>query len=241
MPITSCALIPSAAATTGVFEVELQNSDGTLGPAVSTYCDFDTAGMAYTLVGKVQGKHNMYSNWLLASHNVANLQTMAIEASTYSSIGDTRYLAVFGSSHIRFANSDASKHASWTLHPERTVDVMWNRAAGPSAITSSITGQTVTVTAYNGASSTCYHNKYGVMTSSGHGGSYPSAMANTGGGTSGGDWCLSIGVATGNDNGWSNNHNGFDAPDSDSSWPNSNYNRDPRVSVWLGTAYPSAA
>ena len=74
------------------------------------------------------------------------------------------------------------------------------------------------------------------MPYSGHGGSYPSATLNTAGYTNVNDYCMAIGVQKKGKSadGWSQNANGYDSPQSKSDWPNSKYNhQSPYVTVWL--------
>lgn len=69
-----------------------------------------------------------------------------------------------------------------------------------------------------------------------HGGSYPYASFNTQGNTQTNDYCMAVGVlrAGSSADGWTQNANGYDSPNSDSDWPNRNYNhQSPFVLVWL--------
>ncbi len=69
-----------------------------------------------------------------------------------------------------------------------------------------------------------------------HGGSYPSATYNTLGNTKTNDYCMAVGVQKKGKSadGWSQNANGYDSPQSKSDWPNSQYNhQSPYVTVWL--------
>lgn len=207
---------------------------------VRTQCDF-TGGFAWTLVGKVSGYHDMGTTWLVSKQNEGYLASWpGIESGTYSSV-DSRQLAV-DSTHFRFASSDASKWVYWPLASGRTVSTIWNRGSGNTAsewantdtISSDAVDQgnseAVSAVAWDGGSNTCYVNKYGVMPLNGHGGSYPAALYNDRGNTAPNEYCYSVCVTT-------SSHNGCDAPDSDSDWPNTDYTSAPFVSVWLGTAY----
>ena len=69
-----------------------------------------------------------------------------------------------------------------------------------------------------------------------HGGSYPSATVNTAGNTRINDYCMSVGVQKKGTtaDGWTQNGNGYDSPQSKSDWPNSAYNhQSPYITVWL--------
>ena len=82
----------------------------------------------------------------------------------------------------------------------------------------------------------CYQNKYGIMPLQQHGGSYPYTSFNSQGNTKVQDYCMSVGVlAKGSSaNGWSQNANSYDSPQSDSDWPNTQYNhQSPHLLVWL--------
>ena len=80
------------------------------------------------------------------------------------------------------------------------------------------------------------------MQISAHGGSYPSAQVNGAGNTSPGDNCMSVGVQpSGTHDGYSQNGNGYDQPDSNSDWPNGDYQSPPFVNVWVGGAVAPAA
>ncbi|MBI4701275.1 MAG: hypothetical protein HY744_08970 [Deltaproteobacteria bacterium] len=143
--------------------------------------------------------------------NVANLDSAAIEPGVYSCI-DAVPMAVKLAKQVRFSNSTVSRWARWDLDAERTEQTWWNHAAGQSAIDAAADHQ-VTVLAYNNGTSSCWQNKYGIMAIDVHGGSFPAATLNPQGNTTGGDWCLAIGVQTGGSvHGFSQNGNGFDAP-----------------------------
>ena len=82
----------------------------------------------------------------------------------------------------------------------------------------------------------CYQNKYGIMPLQQHGDSYPYTSYNRQGNTKVNDYCMAVGVLAkgSNENGWSQNANGYDSPQSDSDWPNARYNhQSPHLLVWL--------
>lgn len=68
------------------------------------------------------------------------------------------------------------------------------------------------------------------------GGSYPYASYNKHGNTAVNDYCMAVGVMLKGStaNGWNQNGNGYDSPQSDSDWPNTVYNhQQPYLLVWL--------
>ena len=91
--------------------------------------------------------------------------------------------------------------------------------------------------------SNCYQNKYGILQIREGGGSYPSAQVNGAGNTSPGDNCMSVGVQPSgtHHDGYSHNGNGYDQPDSNSDWPNGDYQSPPFVNVCVGGAVAPAA
>lgn len=121
----------------------------------------------------------MYRYWLTAAVNVDLLTHSTIEDEKLSCI-DARDMAVNHATRLRLSNSDISKWAHWPLHEDRTMETWWNHAAGPDVITAAATADpsTIAVTTSWGDSGTCYHNKYGIMPTQGHGGSYPGVFYN---------------------------------------------------------------
>lgn len=69
-----------------------------------------------------------------------------------------------------------------------------------------------------------------------HGGSYPFASVDKNGNTAKNDYCMAVGVqkkGTSGD-GWSQNGNGFDSPQSNSDWPGGSVSHEsPSLTVWL--------
>ena len=107
----------------------------------------------------------------------------------------------------------------------------WILTPPPSA------GETTTVTNQASATATCYQNPYGIMKSSGHGGSFPAITVNDEGNTGNNDLCMAVGVlASGSSaNGWSQSGNGYDVPPDTASWPPGaySYGSEPEVMVWI--------
>jgi hypothetical protein len=197
------------------------------------FCDMSVDGGGWTLVGQISGEYDNYDTWLRTDVATANLATAVIESGVYSCI-DAVPMAVQRASQIRLSNSAIDRWVKWTLAPGRTSATWWNHAAGYATIEAAA-DTPVTVYAYDGGSSSCYQNVYGIMPWDLHGGSYPSAPRNEAGNTSPGDWCMAIGVMIEGTtaHGFGQNDNGWDAPSTESTWPNGDYNTPPVISVWL--------
>ena len=102
------------------------------------------------------------------------------------------------------------------------------------AVIDAATGHQVLVYDQGGANETCFQNRYGIMKLFDHGGSYPTASKNDIGNTFPDDLCLAVGVQpAGSFNGFTQNQNGYDAPTSDTDWPNDALQGAPMLSVWL--------
>mmetsp|Transcript_34170 Transcript_34170/g.60608 ORF Transcript_34170/g.60608 Transcript_34170/m.60608 type:complete len:305 (+) Transcript_34170:65-979(+) len=217
--------------TDGVYRVKVKDLDGKE-EVVDLYCDMTNGG--WTLVGQIQGWHEIYNDWLRKAHNTAQLKTPSITSNGWSSISAVD-MAVNHATEIRFSNEDRSKWVKWALDADRKVSTLWKQSAGRSVINSS-PNHPVTVYDQDGGTSNCNQNEYGIMDWSSHGGAYPAATRNDAGNTSPNDDCMSIGVMLGKSaNGFSHRQggNGFDAPESNSDWPNRDYNSAPMVSIWL--------
>ena len=81
-----------------------------------------------------------------------------------------------------------------------------------------------------------WQNQYGIMKLMDHGGSYPAATINDQGNTFPDDFCLAVGVlpsGSNSTNGFTQNGNGYDAPTSDTDWPNVALQGVPMLNVWL--------
>ncbi len=216
----------------GVYWLDLDGLQGGAAP-VRLFCDMGRDGGGWTLVGQINVQDNVYSGWLRSYRDVQALQTPEILAGDWASV-DAIDLAVNRASELRLSNPAGDRWLKWPMHPDRTVNTWWNHAAGAAAIAAA-SQDAVTTVNYMGSDTVCYHNKYGIMALSGHGGSYPSATINTNGNTGVNDWCMAVGVMPeGTDaNGFTNNWNGYDAPYTENGWPNDNYRNTPLISVWL--------
>ena len=199
----------------------------------TTYCDMTTDGGGWTLIGKVDGRYEMYSSWLISSVNPSAMTTPTIGTASYACI-DALALAVAHSTEVRFSNSAITHWVKWPLPVGRAVGTFWHHTVGYTTINGA-TQASVVATSSEGATTTCYQNVYGIMNYSGHGGPYPATGKNVTGNTTGNDMCMAIGTMTsaGTVDGFTSNSNGFDAPIDETGWPNTNYNVTPHVAVWL--------
>jgi hypothetical protein len=209
----------------GAYPIDFGGSSG----VQTVWCDMSGGG--WTLVGQVDGRHDMYDQWLRSSVAVAALSDLEIEANAWSSV-DAVDLAVHRATEVRLSNADLTRWVSWSMHPDRRTDTWWRHEAGQSAIDAA-PDDPVMVRAWDGSLGRCFDNRYGIMPLLQHGGSYPAANFNTAGNTTAPDLCMAVETARGAANGFTQNGNGSDTPNSDLGWPNSTINSGGRVSVWL--------
>jgi hypothetical protein len=135
---------------------------------------------------------------------------------------------------IRFSNSAITRWVKWPLPASRAVGTFWHHTVGYTTVNGATQSQVV-VTGWNGTTSTCYQNQYGIINWDAHGGAYPETARNTAGNTQGNDLCMSIGTQTTTSavDGFTSNGNQYDAPSDEVTWPNTTYNVNPHVAVWL--------
>ena len=207
--------------------------DGGGGTPFTTFCDMTTDGGGWTLVGKIDGRAAISSEWLVQAVNPGQLASPTIESGMIACV-DAVSFAVNAAKEIRLANSARSKWVKWTLPAGRTTATWWQHSAG-QAVINAAAQSSVSVSSSTGGGGTCYQNIYGILPFSAHGGSYPSAAGNATGNTTPGDWCLSVGTTLPNStvDGFTQNGNGWDAPASEGDWPNAAYNVPAHLSVWL--------
>jgi hypothetical protein len=200
---------------------------------MNLFVDNDTDGGGWILVGQVGGVEGMPASWLKSMERGSDLQDPIIKSGTWACI-DATWLAVERATEIRISNSDRSRWMKWSLPAGRTVDTWWDHSAGQADI-SSATESTVVVTRWDGTLTDCYQNIYGINPLMEHGGSYPAVTASDNGTTSGGDWCMTVGVLSSGQyaDGFNQNGNGYDAPKDEADWPNANLGQGPWVNVWL--------
>ena len=211
----------------GAYAIDIGGTTG----AVTTYCDMTTDGGGWTLVGKVDGRHDMANTWLVSSQNVASLTTAAISENTFSCV-DAVALAVGRASQVRISNATRDRWIRWPLPAGRTLATFWRQSSGHNAIENAGTSG-VTVMRWSGQMNNCQQNVYGINPFVNHGGGYPYTAYNGVGNTQPNDGCVTVGVSTVSINGFTQNGNGFDAPEADNDWPNGELNRPPHLAVWL--------
>jgi hypothetical protein len=211
------------------------DSEGPHGP-VQLYCDMDAG---WTLIGKVDGQHAMYDEWLRADVNVERLSSPQIEDAGYSCV-DAIWLAVNGVAEVRLSNSDLSRWTRWRMTGGRTIETWWRHDAGIGAVYATTPDAGVTVFLHDGTQEECLQNIYGLNAGGAHGGGYPSTyryhlaqmfygydVPN--------DRCMTAAVQLpGTEvHAFQHNGNGRDAPRNELDWPNQYISAAPHVSVWV--------
>ena len=121
----------------------------------------------------------------------------------------------------------------WDLPADRDVDTFWRLSIGPNLVNSA-TPHNVEVRSSFQYKRTCNQNKYGILESKSFGGGYPATSTSQYFVTTG-DLCMAVTVMTIGSSAWGFTHGyTWDAPISNSDWPNSSSNRGyPFLSVWL--------
>ena len=126
----------------------------------------------------------------------------------------------------------------WDLPADRDVATFWGRSVGAS-VARSATIHSVEVRSSFRSKQTCRHNKYGIGPASSWGGGYPTTVGGT---VSPRDSCMQVAVMSrgSSEDGFDNSFALFDAPTSNSDWPNRRYSGTlhddagpPFLSVWL--------
>ena len=202
------------------------------------YCDMSMDNGGWTLIGKVSGRENRYQTWLVSNIKTGELVTRdPVQGSPSHACIDARKIAS-EATEICFSSHSSGKWVKSMIHPDATSGTLFNHQAGPGTITGSEHRKAAGI-GWNGGSTLNYVNPYMVMGLSGHGGSYPHFGYNTAGNTATSDYAMAVGsmqsgtVATPSGN-WSNNGNGWDAPDNETDWPNPSYNNGGAyILVWI--------
>jgi hypothetical protein len=192
------------------------------------YCDMSMDKGGWTLIGKVAGRENRYQTWLISNTNAGELvNRMPVTGSPAHACIDARQITS-EATEICFASHSSGRWVKSQISPLATAGTIFNHQAGPGTVTSSEHRKASGI-GWNGGSTRTYVNPYCMMGLSGHGGMYPHFGVNTAGNTAPSDYAMAVGVhqsgtivtPSGN---WSGNGNGWDAPDSETNWPNSSYN-----------------
>jgi hypothetical protein len=229
----SCAVIKAslAMASDGVYNID-PDGDGPQ-PPFATFCDMTVDEGGWTLVGKVDGRHMMADRWLVQPVDVPALSSPQIGNDQFA-CANAVHLAVHAATEIRFTNSSRAEWVKWSLPEGRTKETWWRHAAGAAAI-GAADAKPVVVRTNNGSVVDCFQNIYGILPQSSLGGSYPSTAYNEAGNVLARDGCMSIGTVLPQTsaNGFSQNGNGFDAPEMENVWPNMDVAVPPHVAIWL--------
>src|SRR5512143_1064749 len=187
----SCGELHTAQAALASAPYTIDPDGAGSGASLTTYCDMAVDGGGWTLIGKVDGRYDMYTQWMLTTVNASDMLTPTIGPGTFACV-DASELAVNRSTDIRFSNSAIDRWVKWPLPAGRDIGTFWHHSVGYATINAA-TQSAVTVTGWDGTTTTCYQNIYGVMNWDQHGGAYPETARNTTGNTTGSDLCMSIG------------------------------------------------
>ncbi|KAI0228294.1 hypothetical protein LSAT2_021234 [Lamellibrachia satsuma] len=196
----------------------------------------------WTLIGQIGGVNdNIYNQWLVTNHNTGKLRTPVIEKRTYGCI-DAVDLAVNYAHEIRLSSGESDTGmgqfwVEWDLPADRDVDTFWRHSVGLS-VAWSAARQTVEVRSSFRSKQTCCHTKYGIGPAMSWGGGYPTSVCGAVGPR---DSCMQVAVMSRGSSvhGFDNSFALFDAPTSNSDWPNRYYSGThddagrPFLSVWL--------
>lgn len=195
--------------------------------AVKTWCELDRIdGGGWTLIGKSGGGlwHDP-DRWLKDTVNPDSMLNLyPMPTNQYACI-DARLVAGGHASEIMISNHSLTRWVKVEIHTDATPETIFNHGVQQAAIAAS-NHQSKTSVAWNGSGTACYVNPYMVMGLGGHGGSTPAWTFNTAGNTNVNEYAMAVACASSNHNGFtvSGNHNGQDAPFSDTDWPNAAYN-----------------
>ena len=192
------------------------------------YCDMSMDKGGWTLIGKVAGRENRYQTWLISNTNAGELvNRQPVTGSPAHACIDARQIAS-EATEICLSSHSSGRWVKSQISPLATAGTLFNHQAGPGTVTSSEHRKASGI-GWNGGSTRTYVNPYCMMGLSGHGGMYPHFGVNTAGNTAPSDYAMAVGahqsgtIVTPSGN-WSGNGNGWDAPDSETNWPNSSYN-----------------
>ena len=159
-------------------------------------------------------------------------------------IVDTIYMSCFHF-QIRLSSGESDTGmgqfwVEWDLPADRDVATFWRHSVGPSVVRHA-TRQDVEVRSSFASKRTCCHNKYGIGPVVSWSGGFPSTICYSAGSH---DTCMGVAVMSpgSSGDGFTQNQNNtiFDAPVSNSDWPNKSANgkpsydgKPPFLSVWL--------
>ena len=196
------------------------------------HCDFNVAG-GWTKVAEMHGSEfTNWHSWLNRFVNVTDLASGPLQTNRghyhYASI-DAIDMAVNHATKVRMSSAGGTKWVEWAMPRQRTTETWWNALAANKDTVyrgwQNVGRWQVDVHASGfagGRGQRCWQNRFGVMKYPEHGGSFPAVTLNWQGNTRPGDNCMAISVCRRNErcNGWTQNGNGGDFPNSDNDWPN---------------------